>query len=263
MKPTDERAPDWLVERLAAGELPEARANDLRARLHARGEEHRMSALVSSNAEILAALPPERALPEIRRRADRQPRNVPRPTRLWWTLSMATAGVAAFAMILAVQEHKGSRAPDQVSEDPLSESEQAEGIGIKGDLKPVLRIYRKSAAGAEALRPGAKIYQGDALQIRYVAAGRRFGIIASIDARGTITLHLPETPGRAVALERDGERALPHAYELDDAPGFERFVFVTADSPFDSADVTRALGSGGALPAPLTSFDLTLKKERP
>jgi hypothetical protein len=258
MKPTDESVPDWLLERLAAGELPEARANELRARLRAHGEEHRLSALAASNAAILAVLPPERALPEIERRAARQQRLVPRPTRVWWALSMATAGAAAFAMVLAVREHRGSR-----STGSTSEAEQAETIAFKGDLKPVLRIYRKSAAGAEAVRPGAKVHQGDTLQIRYVAAGRRFGIIASIDARGAITLHLPEAPGKAVALERDGERALPHAYELDDSPGFERFVFVTADTPFDSTDVVRALEDGSALPAPLSSFDLVLKKEKP
>lgn len=258
MKTTDKQVPDWLVERLAAGELPEARANELRARLRAHGEEHRLSALAASNAEILAALPPERALPEIRRRADRRQRNAPRPARVWWALSMVTAGAAAFAMIFAVREHGGSRSPGSTWE-----AETAENISFKGDLKPVLRIYRKSAAGAEALRPGAKVHQGDTLQIRYVAAGRRFGIIASIDARGAVTLHLPEAPGKAVALERDGERALPHAYELDDSPGFERFVFVTADTPFESTDVVRALESGDALPAALSSFDLSLRKEKP
>jgi hypothetical protein len=258
MKPTDKQVPDWLLERLAAGDLPEARANELRDRLRAQNEEHRLSALAASDADILAALPPERALPEIQRRAAREQRRVPRNIRSWWALSSATAGVAALAMILAVREHKGSR-----MQGPVSESERGESIGIKGDLKPVLRIYRKSAAGAEALRPDAKVRQGDTLQIRYVAAGRRYGVIASVDARGAVTLHLPENPGTAVALERDGERALPHAYELDDSPGFERFVFVTSDAPFDSADVARALAIGGTLPAPLASFDLILKKGKP
>ena len=107
------------------------------------------------------------------------------------------------------------------------------------------------------------MHKGDTLQIRYVAAGKRFGVIASIDARGTVTLHLPETPGPAAALQRDGERTLPHAFELDDSPGFERFIFVTSDAPFATAEVASRLKSGHALPAALTAFELTLNKETP
>jgi len=115
--------------------------------------------------------------------------------------------------------------------------------------------------GASARARG--VHRGDTLQIRYLAAGKRFGVIASIDARGQITFHLPEAPGLAVALDRDGERALPHAYELDDSPGFERFLFVTSDAAFATAEVVQALKSGAALPASLTSFELPLKKETP
>jgi len=93
--------------------------------------------------------------------------------------------------------------------------------------------------------------------------GKRFGIIASIDARGRVTLHLPESPGPAVALDRDGERALPHAYELDDSPGFERFFFVTSDAPFATPEIAESLKSGGPLPARLASFGLVLTKETP
>jgi hypothetical protein len=118
-------------------------------------------------------------------------------------------------------------------------------------------------AHSELLAAGARVRKGDTLQLGYVAAGRRFGVIASIDARGTVTLHLPETPGPAAALERDGERALAHAFELDDSPGFERFVFVAADSLFTTADVTSALAAGHAFPTSLSTVEITLKKETP
>ena len=64
-----DKVPDWLLERLAAGELPEEQALGLRARLDAQGEDERLAALVTSNAEILAALPVARVVPEIERRA--------------------------------------------------------------------------------------------------------------------------------------------------------------------------------------------------
>ena len=254
------RIPDWLLERLAAGELPLNQGTELRKRLKEQGEEHRLSDLAASNAEILATFPPERIIPEIDRRAsalgsDSKPVAV-RRLRPLWALSMITACAAGLAIILAVRDHKGVTWPTPGEEQP-------ESIGIKGDLKPMLRIYRKTGSGSELLSVHVSVHQGDTLQIRYVAAGKRFGVIASIDARGLITFHLPESAGSAMALDRDGERALPHAYELDDSPGFERFFFFTSDAPFTTAEIAQALRNGTALPARLASFELLFKKESP
>jgi hypothetical protein len=54
---------------------------------------------------------------------------------------------------------------------------------------------------------------------------------------------------------------LAHAYELDDSPGFERFVFVTADVPFDTQLVVGALKQGAPLPKGFTLWSVTLIKE--
>jgi hypothetical protein len=255
-----DRVPDWLLERLAVDELPHAQAAELRQRLQAQSEAHRLSALSASDAEILSALPPERIAPEIERRAAMSAdfARPARPHRLrpLWALSAVAACAAGLAVMLVV------RNPGTSPKTPMDEV-PPEIIGVKGDVKPVLRIYRKTASGSELLRANSSVHRGDTLQIRYVAAGKRFGVIASIDARDQITFHLPEVPGSAVALERDGERALPHAYELDDSPGFERFLFVTSNAPFATAEIAQALGSGTALPTSLTSFELPLKKETP
>ena len=257
MASREDRVPEWLLERLAAGELPEDRARELRATLRTQGEEARLAALATSNAEILASLPAEQVLPEIERRAATAGthRAPPRRVRPLWALSMAATCAAGLAVVWAIRDHKGAAQPPPGEPAP-------ESIGIKG-FKPSLRIHRKIKAGSELLRAGALVRKGDTLQVGYMAAGRRFGVIASIDARGTVTLHLPESPGPAAALERDGERALAHAYELDDSPGFERFVFVTSDAAFATADVTQALTSGRTLPAALAAFELTLRKETP
>jgi hypothetical protein len=39
--------------------------------------------------------------------------------------------------------------------------------------------------------------------------------------------------GRAASLQQAGVVSLEFAYELDDAPGWERFYFITAAVPFD------------------------------
>jgi hypothetical protein len=255
-----DKVPDWLLERLSAGELAHAQATELRQRLRAQGEEYRLSALSASDAEILSALPPGRIVPEIERRVTLSAdcARPARPHRLRPLLAMsAVAACAAGLAVMLVVRNPGTGTKTPTDEVPR------EIIGVKGEVKPVLRIYRKTASGSELLRAHAAVHRGDTLQIRYLAAGKRFGVIASIDARGEITFHLPEAPGLAVALDRDGERALPHAYELDDSPRFERFLFVTSDAAFATAEVVQALKSGAALPASLTSFELPLKKETP
>ena len=63
-------------------------------------------------------------------------------------------------------------------------------------------------------------------------------------AAGCVTRHLPAAGARAAPLSRARPVPLPEAYELDDAPGFERFFLVTADDA-----VPRRAGGGGGAPA--------------
>ncbi|MDB4982965.1 MAG: hypothetical protein JWM82_3717, partial [Myxococcales bacterium] len=56
------KTPEWLIERLALGELDPATAADVRARLAAEGRtlEGEIGALAISNREILNDVPPAR-----------------------------------------------------------------------------------------------------------------------------------------------------------------------------------------------------------
>jgi hypothetical protein len=132
--------------------------------------------------------------------------------------------------------------------------------GIKGGPKPQLAVHLKKGNRSQRLPAGSAVKPGELLQLSYVAGGRRYGVVASVDVRGGVTLHLPETAGQASALSRR-ETVLPHAFELDDSPGAERFVFVSGDQPFSTAVVAEALRPGGApLPGDLTLIDLTLQR---
>lgn len=223
MKPT---VSDWKLERLARGELSADEAKKVRAALEAAGELGRLEALARSNDEILAQHPPANVAREVKRRLARAEVKKA-PARLWVGLALPLAAAAALVLVL----RPASRTGDDLGD---------ETIYTKG-LKPELRVYRKSGAQAEALKPRAKVRKGDMLHLRYIAAGQRYGVIASIDARGTVNLHLPEVPGKAASLAPSGERALAHSYELDDSPGFETFVFVTSDQPFDTEAAVSAL----------------------
>src|SRR5690606_38403272 len=66
-----ERIPDWLLERLAAGDMPQAEAEALRRRLaEEEGGLERLEAILRSNERILSDHPPARVAAAIRQRAD-------------------------------------------------------------------------------------------------------------------------------------------------------------------------------------------------
>lgn len=191
----------------ADGELPEARRAELEA----------------SNAEILEALPPAMVAAEIDRRLGRARRQ--RARRRAWLSGIGSVAVAAALLAVLWPRPEGSAelAPEIVR--------------IKGD--PQLAIFRKEADSVRRLAPGAAVQTGDELQLSYHAAGARHGVILSVDGRGVVTLHLPESPGASTALDRSGPIALGFAYRLDDAPGFERFFFITSAAPIDAGEVAR------------------------
>jgi hypothetical protein len=97
-------------------------------------------------------------------------------------------------------------------------------------------------------------------------------MILSIDGRGIVTRHFPAAGDRAVPLARGSVTLLDQAYELDDAPGWERFYFVTGDTPFALApiiDGAHRISTGGAgatatplpIPPELSQSTFSLQKE--
>jgi len=123
---------------------------------------------------------------------------------------------------------------------------KAEEIRIKGH-KPVLKIYKKTpgnvpgaGGGFEKLSGDNWAVEGDVIQMGYVAAGKKYGTIFSVDGRGAFTLHFPVSEKSSPVLKGDGENLLTEAYELDDAPFFEKFFFVTAKDKMDLIEVLSA-----------------------
>ncbi len=142
-------------------------------------------------------------------------------------------------------------------------------------LIPHLEIDRKATTRVDRLVTGAQVGAGDIVQVSYVAAGNRFGVVVSVDGRGGVTLHHPASPHDVPRVRARGETPLPYAFELDDAPGFERFFFVTgARVSLDPASVVEAAhalvssGPGAAwvdplpLPAELGQSSFLLRKAR-
>lgn len=115
---------------------------------------------------------------------------------------------------------------------------------IKGEetidmTRPNLVVYRQTGNTIELLENGEKAKEGDLLQIAYISAGENFGVVFSIDGNGAVTLHYPEKKKQSTFLKKEKKVLLGSAYELDDAPGFERFFFITSPTPIDVDDILK------------------------
>ena len=260
---------DWLLERLALGELDAATAADVRQRLAAEGRtvDDVIARVAASNQELMEQHPSATTVAAIRRRAAAVVASPTRPRVFVWGAPLALVAAATAALLIA----RPWRSADVTKDVP---TEALEYIGVKGEL--ALHVYRHGAAGDERLRDGARATRGDLLQLAYASKTGGYGLLLSIDGARKVTLHLPEADAGKAAQLRDGRVVqVPAAYQLDDAPGFERFFFVSAAEPFDVAPVVaaaRTLAERGAarrdaLPLPATprfeQVSLTLDKTPP
>jgi len=250
-----DKVTDWRLERLAQGELDQAAARDIEGKLGKEEVAARLERLGASNEEILQRLPPEVVGAAIRRRLQAR-----RPRRALWVMALVpvamAAGVWAVSPRLAVSPDDGGGY-----------------TGVKGATR--LFAYRAAKPGTRPtkLAPASKVRPHDVLQLAYTAGEARYGTVLSVDGRGVVTQHLPVGAASAAPLAATGETNLPQAYELDDAPGFERFFLITAAKPFSLSqvlDAARALARDGdarrkALPlAPeLSQESLLLEKAQP
>lgn len=213
---------DLELEQLLVGELPESLASGLREELRTNpGLAAQYQALIDSNVETLARFPPQLVALEVERRRSAQ---LPAQTPSWRPAIPALVAIAV-AIVAGVWLRE---APD--------------GTRVKG-LEPVLHVYRDRGGTAEELQPNARVRAGDRVQLRYASAGAPWGVLLSIDGRGGVTMHFPLEKAAAPALET-GPTNLPRALELDDAPLFERFIFVTCQT---RPDVERVISAARSL----------------
>jgi len=106
--------------------------------------------------------------------------------------------------------------------------------------KTHLILHRKNNDVVELLENRDRAKAGDLLQIAYVAAGEPYGVILSIDGTGGVTLHYPEGKKESTILKQDKKILLRSAYELDEAPEFEGFFFITSKSIIRADEVLKS-----------------------
>jgi hypothetical protein len=235
--------PDLLLERYRLGEMTGAEKQSLGGRLASDPElRERLRGLEVSDAGMLTQYPPAWLADQIRQRA--ATRTVGQPVRLRrldWKPLVAASMTALLVVVVGSQLLQSPGQPTAPAPAPVPDAESVDRI--KGQT---LQLFRRTTSGSEVLSDGATARRGDVIRMGYRAEGRAFGVIVSIDGRGTVTWHLPERGGQAVALGDEGQILLDHAYELDDAPRWEVFYFVSGRQTFDVASVERAVRDAAA-----------------
>jgi hypothetical protein len=219
--------PDWKIERFLLGELDDSemklirRAVESDERLRARLDE-----IERSNEKILRAYPPGWMNRQIREKLGGEvlSRRAGRRKHRFRTIRVPLAPAAVLAVVaLAIVV-----LPYLLSNGDFPGTEVTR---LKGST-PQLRLHRKTASGSEQLRDGDRATQNDRILLQYHTDQAGYGAILSVDGRGTITRHLPAEGDEAVALESGRAQLLDYSYELDDAPHWEVFVFVTSSTAF-------------------------------
>lgn len=234
----DARIPDWKLERYLLNELSPEQARELRSMLDSDPAlRRRLKALEKSNRTLLEEYPAEMMAARIeesyrqreKSRRRTQKSSMPPYRRLVIpALALTTAAIVVLLVKpLEMGNYMGLR---DVGTDVTR---------IKG-MQAGLYIYRKSARGPEELRDGSTAKANDLLQLAYVSTANPYGVILSIDGRGVVTVHYPPEGKAAARLELNKKVLLSNAYQLDDAPGFERFFYLSSKRPMFMKEITEA-----------------------
>lgn len=114
------------------------------------------------------------------------------------------------------------------------------GERIKGGGQKLF-VYRKAGDAPVPLSAKTKLSANDIVQISYIAGGDAFGAILSVDGNGVVTQHYPDSGDYTARLSNEGESSLDFSYRLDNAPKFERFIFVSGGEKLPLAEYKKAL----------------------
>jgi hypothetical protein len=265
------RVPDWMLERYLLDELPRKERRQMEKELE-RDPSLRaaLEKLRQDDRRVLAAYPPDQVIPQILKRAAlaRPEAKAARPWRLAWIAAPALALALFMLVILPPLLQRRLAAPGGA---PTGDYTAVKGGEPQSLRSPALRLYRRGSDGDRVLRDGATARAGDLIQVAYSAAGRANGVILTIDGAGAVTLHFPKTEESTTALAGGRLVLLPSSFEMDQAPRFERFIFITAAGPLPTAAILekakllaaagdRAMTGQLDLPADCGQVSLLLRK---
>ncbi|RQW05906.1 MAG: hypothetical protein EH225_03955 [Calditrichaeota bacterium] len=197
-------------------------------------DREKINKIRESDREILEKYPAELMARKIREKMDNQELKAESERFNYKLVYLPLSAVAVLLLFFTV--FPGN------SLFPVKTAEVTEDVVRLKGSGPSLYIYRGVGGDPELLSSNAVVREKDLLQISYDSAGSRYGVIFSIDGRGTVTLHFPENIYSSTRLDYGGRVSLPYSYELDNAPFFERFFFVTSENEIDASEIMEKAG---------------------
>ena len=239
---TKEFISDYYLERYVLGELSEEETEHIRQTASTDpGLRKALDDIESSNRDILALYPSSMVKASLLRYSNETMRKSPFfPLKQILAVSSALAAIIVlFILILPILKNEAQIKPIDTGEDFTL----VKGIEAIDLSKTQLLIFRKINEKVEMLENGTQAKEGDLLQLGYVAVEEPYGMILSIDGRGNITLHYPSKKESSTSLVLRKKSFLSNAIELDDAPAFERFFFITSESEIDVVKILQAAES--------------------
>ncbi|MCP4153417.1 MAG: hypothetical protein GY757_37160 [bacterium] len=239
---------DHVLEQYLLEELPRKRRIEIDAMLAAEPLlRSRLETLKQSNEAILEQFSPAENVPEIVSsiRAEtlhrQMTRSKSRPAGLKRFAAAALVPVA-IAMLMFIFLPIGDDVEPSIKKLMGDDITRVKGSHAQNTKNTQLMIYRQGKdGGTELLKNNTGTREGDLLQLAYVQGNARHGVILSIDGNGIVTLHHPVERNYSTKLPLAGnkKKSLPNAYELDDAPGFERFFFVYSEKAIRTDEILK------------------------
>ena len=259
---------DYYLERYALGELPKEESQKI---LHLASTDPEIKSALkkieSSNHDILSLYPASKIKDDLLSLLEKD--SFKSKVSRWLDMSSfpskrsvaisSVCTVLLLVLIFIVLPRSNRRAGIELF-DIGQDFSLVKGISDIDMTKTQLLVFRKTNEEVEILENGTRAGQGDLLQLAYIAVTEPYGIILSIDGRGYVTLHYPEESSGSTELKINKKSLLPHAIELDDAPHFERFIFITSKNKIDVDDVLRIAGDLAKNPEKVKTAELDLPK---
>jgi hypothetical protein len=242
------KIPAWILEKYLLGELPDPELKQITHRLkNDPGLRAEIERLTASNRDILNKYPADSLVPEILNRCNKKKNyrennvgvTAARPILFKRILQFSPVFASLLVIIfIGLQIFKAGENSSTAIDPGIQDGTNRVKGSPEVKAVPHLIIHRKGN-NIEVLGKESKAKAGDLLQLAYAAAGETHGVICSIDGNGAVTLHFPGKKNDSTALMQGKKVLLANAYELDNAPGFERFFFITSDAEIDVQDILK------------------------
>ncbi len=222
---------ELLLERYVLGELSEEKMAEIETMENRdsllRG---RIEKLRNENREFIEKYPPETFVADLNIESKETKTEKKTGSRYLMRFAVPVFAVALLVVLMPWEMFQKNRSGNIMNPLTGDITRTKGNVSAPAMNSQALIVYRKTSSGTEELQSGDFAGEGDRLQIAYQAGGSSHGIIVSVDGNGVLTHHYPSELSGVMVLKKGRRTLLASSYELDDAPDFERFFFITSDS---------------------------------